>query len=219
MVRNKTAVLYTFLSLFSLFTIFPVYAQTLPLWELGMATGYASLPYYRGSASGRDIVLPMPLAVYRGQDLRLDEEGARKSLFSSKNLRLEMSLAGGLPVPDDGSSVAREGMPSLDATLEIGPNLRLNLWKKRSHSLSVYFPLRAVSALSFRKVDLHGWVFTPYIHYVTRQYKRNGWEFQLSIGPQYGSERFHSYYYSVSGAYETNSRNVYEASAGYSGSG
>ncbi|MDH3327245.1 MAG: MipA/OmpV family protein [Gammaproteobacteria bacterium] len=194
-----------------------VSAQRLPTWELGAATGYASIPYYRGSASNRDVILPMPLAIYRGKNARLGEEGAHRRLFSSDKAKLELSLAGGLPVPA-GASDARRGMPRLNTTLEFGPRLAISLWKKRRQSLLLHLPLRAVSSVSIRQIDMHGWVFAPFLHYLIKKPGKNGWQFNLAVGPQYGAQSFHAYYYDVTAEYSQNGRPSYEASAGYSGS-
>ena len=209
---------YFFVLFFALVASHQACAQRLPLWELGLATGYVSIPYYRGSASNRDVVLPMPLAVYRGKDLKVDEEGARRRLFSSKHLKLELSLAAGIPVPEGQTNKVRQGMPGLDATLEFGPRLVVDFWKKNNASFALHAPLRAVSSVSFSNIGLHGWVFAPYLYYMRKSPGVNGWEFDIALGPIYGSQKYHAYYYSVAPQYANAEREAYYAEAGYSGS-
>ncbi|MDX1811200.1 MAG: hypothetical protein R3240_04585, partial [Gammaproteobacteria bacterium] len=102
------------------FFSFNVNAQRLPLWELGAAIGYAKLPYYRGSTQSRDVYLPLPLAMYRGPKVSVDEDGARRWLFKTKYTKLDLSLGLGLPVPKDAQIESRKGMPSLQTLLEAG---------------------------------------------------------------------------------------------------
>jgi len=209
--------LLSFLLLFFLLSV-PSYAQRLPLWELGAAVGVAKLPYYRGSAESRNIVLPLPLAMYRGEKYQMDENGARRWLFKSDRVKLDISLAAGLPVPKDGAVAIRQGMPRLHPILELGPVLDVLLWRKRNQSLSFHFPFRFAASLNWLDSNLEGFFVSPYIHYAMRSYSKNYWEFNISAGPQYGSKDFHDYYYSVANEYELADRTVYKASAGYSGS-
>ena len=44
----------------------PALAEMLPLWEVGGGVAAISFPDYRGSASRRGYLLPVPVLVYRG---------------------------------------------------------------------------------------------------------------------------------------------------------
>lgn len=193
------------------------HADRLPLWELGGAVGVAQLPYYRGSSESRNIVLPLPLAIYRGEKYGVDDEGAHRWLYLTDRMKLDISLAAGLPVPEGGSRV-RQGMPELDALLEFGPSLDVSLWRSRYQKLTVHFPLRLATSIDWLEVGYRGIQFTPYINYVVQSYSRNYWEFNLAFGPQYASERYHDYYYEVDARYARPGRSAFDAKAGYSGS-
>ena len=201
-----------------LFTTFAANAARLPLWELGGAIAYGQIPYYRGSASSRNVVLPLPLAIYRGEKYGLDREGAHRWLFKNPRFRLDLSMALGLPVPKNAKIKAREGMPELDTLLEAGPILDVLLWKNNFQSISVHFPLRLAVSLNWQHSALQGAVFAPYFHYSIKSFERNYWEFNRSMGPTFGSQAYHAYYYSVASQYKTNQRPEYTAAAGYSGS-
>lgn len=194
------------------------FAERLPLWELGGAIGAAKLPYYRGSAESRNVALPLPLAMYRGEKYQVDKDGARRWLFKTDRMRLDVSMALGLPVPKDANVEVRTGMPALHTMLEVGPVLDVMLWRGKKQSLSLHFPLRMATSLNWLDSKLEGLFFSPYMHYAARSYSRNYWEFNLSAGPQYGSKDYHSYYYSVEPQYATTTREEYAARAGYSGS-
>jgi len=194
------------------------FAQRLPLWELGAAVGAAKLPFYRGSAESRNVVLPLPLAIYRGKKYQMDEDGARRWLYKSDRIKLDISLAAGLPVPKDGSVKIRQGMPRLHPVLEVGPVLDVMLWRYRNQTLTAHLPIRFATSLNWLDSSLQGYFISPYIQYVVRSYDRNYWELNVAAGPQYGSDNFHDYYYSVAKEYERNDRIAYDAAAGYSGS-
>ena len=194
------------------------FADRLPLWELGAAIGYGQVPYYRGSASHRNIVLPLPLAVYRGKKYSVDDEGAHKWLFTSKSVKLDFSLAAGLPVPRGEKDSIREGMPGLDTLIEVGPVLHVSLWRAHRQSITLSMPLRAATSISIDDIGFHGWFFSPFINYMVRGVGKNYWEFDLAFGPHFGSNRYHEYYYSVAREYATASRPEFDAAPGYSGS-
>ncbi len=195
-----------------------VFAQRLPVWELGAGVGMAQIPYYRGSNSERRLVLPLPLAVYRGEKVSVDREGAHRWLYWSDRMAVDISLAAGLPVPSNGDVKIRDGMPSLDSLVEIGPVVEIKLWQLPRGALSIHFPLRAATSVDWLSLRYQGIQFTPFFLYALGSYERNQWEFNLAIGPQFASRDYHAYYYSVSPEQATNTRPAYAPAAGYSGS-
>jgi outer membrane protein len=192
----------------------------LPRWEVGVGLGVLSLPFYRGADSGRTYIVPLPYVQYRGEHLRVDEEGIRSYLVLTQRARLDFSLAGGIPVSSDGNS-ARHGMPSLDPTLEIGPSLEFLLWhsQKSDRALWLKFPWRAALSVSLKNVEYQGWMFAPYLEYRLVKGKRTRpLTFTLSVGPQFADRRYHAYFYEVASAYATPQRPEYHPATGYSGS-
>ncbi len=187
-------------------------AENLPLWELGAATGYASLPYYRGSASTRDAIVPIPISIYRGKEIT----AIKKKV--DQRLRLTPSFAIGMIVPAGGRTGVRRNMPRLDATLEFGPKLAVGLWRAAGQRLMLNLPLRAVSSVAPNMIDMQGWVLAPYLHYMVGGTGRNSWKLNVALGPQFGSKGFHQYYYGVSNQYGLAGRAAYVAEAGYGGS-
>lgn len=195
-------------------------AQTLPRWELGVGLGVLALPDYRGADSGRTYLLPVPYLQYRGERLRVDEEGIRSYLFRSDRVKLNFSLAGGVPVPSGGDS-ARRGMPSLKPTAEIGPSLELLLWRGDRHDRSLWLkvPLRAALSVGWGNIDHQGWVLAPYVEYGLRAGNLlRPWVITLSFGPQFADQAYHDYFYEVATAYATPDRPEHHPGAGYSGS-
>lgn len=198
----------------------PAGAGGLPLWELGVGAGGVVLPHYRGAQSVTAYALPFPFVQYHGERLQVDEEGVHGLLFRSPRLEADVSLAGGVPVPED-ADTARRGMPSLDPTVEIGPSLdiRLGPLKPRGHALWLRLPVRAALAFDRKHVDHAGWVFSPYVEYLKFNGRHSGpWSFSLSLGPLFGDKSYHEYFYEVAATHASAARPEYHPAAGYAGS-
>lgn len=208
-----------FLTLAPLLAVPAVAATDKPLWEAGAGVGVLSLPAWRGADETRNYVLPVPYFTYHGRFLRADRHGIRGVLFDSDRIDLGISLAASPPVGSDRSG-ARAGMPDLDATAEIGPQLDLILWRSDSHarSLKLILPLRSAFTLSGSPRQ-EGWVFSPALNLdITDMAGLPGWNLGLRSGPLFASRRQHAYFYEVTLAQATATRPAYAADGGYSGS-
>jgi outer membrane scaffolding protein for murein synthesis (MipA/OmpV family) len=195
-------------------------AQTLPRWELGIGLGVLSLPYYRGADNGRRYLLPFPYIVYRGEHVRVDDEGIRGFLFRSERARLDFSLAAGVPVPSDRDSI-RHDMPRLDPTVEFGPSMEVRLWRhpEQHRSLWLKLPVRAAFSVAWGKVAHQGWIFAPFLEYHTRRGNADApWLLNVSAGPEFADRAYHDYFYEVPSNYATATRAEYHPGPGYSGS-
>ena len=91
----------------------------LPLWEAGAGIAVLDFPDYRGADERHTLILPIPYLVYRGEFLKADRESIRGQFYKDDRLDLHLSVNGSIPVKS-GENSARQGMPSLDPTLEIG---------------------------------------------------------------------------------------------------
>ncbi len=187
-----------------------------PEWELGAGIGGQLLADYRGSDHYQLRALPFPLVVYRGDFLRADEEGIRGRLFADN--RIELNLSADLSLAnDDGENSLRRGMLELLPTFEIGPDFAVNLsGEVLREGWALHMSLRGAVATDLRQSDYIGWVFNPNVAY--RQERVVGdWNLVGRIGMLYGSDRYHSYFYSVAPQYETATRGFYDAGSGYGG--
>ena len=195
----------------------------LPKWELGIGVGALNLPAYRGAKGRVNYMIPYPHIIYRGEAVRMDEDGVRGRLFESSRIKLDLSLAGNIPVPKDSDS-AREGMPDLDPIGEFGPTLDIALFKhgeRHSGEASVWLrlPMRVAMSVGDPLLASQGWVFSPFLDLSYRKgATRSHWRTSLSLGPLYASRRYHEYFYKVSEKYETPERPAYQPDGGYSGS-
>lgn len=192
-----------------------------PLWEFGVGPVGLYLPDYRGSDQGRSYVYPLPLVVYRGDRFRMDREGIRGIFFTSDRVELDVSLYATQPVNSE-KNQARQGMPDLNATIEVGPVLGIVLARDReidyTYRLRLRLPVRAVIATDFRQVHAEGWVTYPHLNLDLRpEFLGGRWNVGFNAGPLFGTQKFHQYFYGVAPQYATPDRPAYEAHGGYSG--
>ena len=206
------------LSLLAL-SVIPLYSQArdVPLWEAGAGVAVIDFPDYRGSDERHAYVLPVPYVVYRGEFLKIDREKVRGLFFKNDYAELDVSLNGSVPVKSSDNQ-ARQGMPDLEPTLEIGPSL--NLFLLHSEAKKTYLDLR----LPLRPViDIHakyqGYVFQPQLNLDVRNLGGNaGWNLGIAAGPIFADQRYHQHFYGVDAAYATAARPAYTARGGYAGS-
>lgn len=194
---------------------FPSAADHTSLWEVGLGAGAARIPYYRGSSQDYQYLLPVPVILYRGERMRVGDGGMEGILLRSERVKLDISLAAGLPARS-GQDGPRAGMPRLNATFELGPSLELNAWRSQNsgHGLWAILPLRAALAFDDLEARVIGGVFAPRLEWVSMF---SDWRTTITLGPLFGTEQYHGYFYDVELPYATNARPEYDAPGGYSG--
>ena len=195
-------------------TVGAAHAESLPLWEFGVGAAAISFPDYRGSHQRRDYLLPVPVFVYRGEVFQADREKVRGLLFKSDTAELDLSINGSVPIKSGGNS-AREGMPDLDPTLEIGPSLNLRLAESSTSKLTLRLPLRAVVASDFHSLHSAGLLANPNLNLDLRA--AQGWRIGLVAGALFADRKYHDYFYGVAPQYARPGRAAYVAPGGYSG--
>lgn len=197
----------------------PAHAELRPEWEFGLGATAFTFPDYRGADESRGYLLPFPYLIYRGDVLRVDRQGARGVLLETERVELDLSISGAPPV-DSSKNRAREGMPDLDPTFEIGPRLNVTLARSpdRSKALTFRLPVRAVIATDLSHAEGQGVIAYPNLTYDSRPHFLEGrWRLGLQAGLLYASSRYHRYFYDVDEAFATPARPAYRAPGGYSG--
>ncbi|WP_158529697.1 MipA/OmpV family protein [Parvibium lacunae] len=196
----------------------PKATPPVPKWELGLGAGALSFPHYRGADQQQTTLLPIPYIVYRGDKIRADRGGIRGHVVDTGTWDLDLSLAAGLPVNSD-KNEARRGMPGLKTTLELGPQLVLNVMgrPRDNNYLSVRLPVRKVFALSSEQFTDPGWAITPNVNLNLRNSVLPKWNVGLNAGLFFGDSANHRYYYGVAPQYAAPNRPAYEAKAGFGG--
>ena len=191
-------------------------ASQRPLWELGLGVAALRLPDYRGADQSRSYALPLPYVVYRGRWLKADREGARALLLDTERVKVDVSVAASTPTRSS-ENTARDGMPNLPGTAEIGPNLNLTLAGTRHgpYRIDLRLPLRAAVSIE-RSPRLVGTTFSPHLNLDLVDLV-GGWNLGLQAGPLFADRRYHEHFYSVDAAYATAARPAYAAHGGFGG--
>ncbi|MDX8405547.1 MAG: MipA/OmpV family protein [Mariprofundus sp.] len=197
--------LLTFSALFSPFTVSA--EESLPVWEVGIAGGGASLPQYMGSDERYNFAAPIPYMIYRGERLNIDRNGLRADLFGIGGLSVDASLGIGLPVKNDNR--ARAGMPALHFSLQAGPRINWRFLTSGQNQWTLRLPLRGVMDISGQYL---GWVSEPEIQFEHKPSKDI--TLRLNTGLLYSSGKYNSHYYSVAAPYANATRSAYHAGAG-----
>lgn len=189
-----------------------------PRWEAGIGVGALTLADYPGANQQRGYLLPLPYFVYRGDTVKADRNGVRGRIFDSEAVDIELSMSASAPVHSD-ENRAREGMPGLDPTLEIGPQLRWHLSPPEAgnYQLDLRVPLRFVYAFNRDGVRSVGSVLSPALNLDVKHFLAKDWTLGVNVGPSFASRSYNAYYYGVAPAYARGDRPAYEASSGYSG--
>ena len=187
-----------------------------PLWELGIGVAGLRLPDYRGANQSRSYLVPLPYIVYRGTWLKADRDGARALLFDSQRVKVDVSVAASTPTRSK-DNAAREGMPNLPATGEIGPNLNVTLMGsvEKRYRLDLRLPLRAAVTLQ-KSPRFVGTTFSPHLN-LDLGGVAGGWNLGMLTGPLFADRKYHEHVYGVDAAYATPTRPAYQAHGGYAG--
>lgn len=117
-------------------------------------------------------------------------------------------------------TIARQGMPDLDPTLEIGPSLNARLYysANKKANFDVRMSLRSVTATDFRHFQNVGGLFQPQLNLDVRDINDSGWNIELVGGLIFSSQRYHQYFYNVAPQHATTAtRPAYTAGGGYAG--
>jgi len=194
-------------------------AESLPLWEAGAGVGVIDFPDYRGSAKRRTYVLPVPYLVYRGEILKVDRESVRSRLFTSRDVKLDLSVNGSPPVKSN-DNPARQGMPNLDPIFEAGPALNVSLARSTDdkYKLDFRLPVRPAFTTDFSYVKSVGWIAQPLLALdIANPFGGTKSNLGLQGGPIYTDRRYNNHFYGVDAAFATPERPAYTARGGYAG--
>jgi outer membrane protein len=187
-----------------------------PLWELGLGVAAVRFPDYRGSDQSSTYALPLPFVAYRGKFVRADRDGARAIIFAGRRIVVDVSLSASVPTRSKGSD-ARQGMPDLPGTFEVGPNLNVELWQSadRQFKLDLRLPVReAITVQSSPRAI--GLTFSPSLNLDVARFAGH-WNLGLLAGPLFADRRYHEHFYGVAPEFVTASRPAYSAPGGYAG--
>jgi outer membrane protein len=187
-----------------------------PLWEFGLGIGAYVFNDYRGSDTTHAYPIPVPYFIYRGEILKSDHDGPHARFFGRDVVELNLSISATTPVRND---AAREGMPDLRPTLEVGGSLNFHLWRSQDQRVRLDLRLPARAAITVEaSPKMIGIYAEPHINLDIAQLgSSQGWKLGLLAGPLFADHRYNSYFYTVEPQYATPERPAYEAHGGYAG--
>ncbi len=193
-----------------------------PVWEAGIFAAAFNSPEYPAADQSHTNVIPSPFFIYRGETLRIGDGSIARAVAIDKSwYELDLSLAAAFGSNSDDNE-AREGMPDLDLTFELGPQLKVQISKFEFEDhgkaeFSMHLQTRAVFSTDFSGVDHQGYVFEPELRYVQRGWLSEKTALSISISPTWGSEKLHDYFYQVDQEFVTEQRPAFDATGGYLG--
>ncbi len=194
----------------------PVHEQ--PLWEFGMGVGGVVFDDYRGSSTAHGYPVPVPYFIYRGNILQADRNGVHGRFLDLLHVEFDVSANATAPVFSR-HNAARQGMPNLASTIELGPSLTWHVWQTDDKRLrfDIHTPVRNAITLD-TPVRSIGWLFSPTanVDYAAPG-RLEGWNFGLQGGPIYQQEQYNNYFYGVAPRYATDARPIYRPPGGYAG--
>jgi outer membrane protein len=185
---------------------------------LGLGVGALALDDYRGADTAHLYPIPIPYFVYRGHFLRADRDGVRGVIFSRDVVEFNVSVNATTPV-NSRNTPARDGMPSLKPTVEIGPSVDVHLWRSaaRDVRLDLRMPLREAMTVENTPRSI-GWFFAPRMNLdIVDMGAHPGWNLGLLVGPLFASRSYNQYFYSVALKYSSPDRPAYQAPGGFAG--
>jgi len=190
---------------------------SLPLWELGIGAA----AYYQGNYPGSDVesttAFPFPYVIYRGDWLRIDRS-LQGILYETQVAKIDFS-AGGTSVVDSDDSDARDGMPDLDPTFEVGPALSV-LLTNPARPDSIWGRVAVRTAVSVDTGDWgleqQGWVLDTRLRY-QRPLIGEALKLSTEIGASFADENYLGYFYDVPPEFATPERSAFSSGSGYAG--
>lgn len=182
-----------------------------PLWEIGIAAFGLSIPQYMGDEERYTLPLAAPYLIYRGEYLKADRDGIRGILLHKRHLSLDLGFSFDLPVSNDNE--AREGMPELYLTGQVGPRLNWQFdTQEDAPEVSLHLPVRYTIDTQGNAL---GWLVEPSLKIEQDGLGREQRYFvRFDLGALFATEAYNDYYYSVEPQYATAERPVYDADGG-----
>jgi|GEM_PF-4440479 len=182
---------------------------------MGAGVGWGNFPYYPGSKARRNLVIPFPSFVFRGDTFLADEDGPmRLRLVHSKRFEITSSFGFNPPFSSENVPV-RKGMDDLNTLLELGPSFMYHIIPRsqdKIFNLSISLNTRLAMQTNFKSLKESGVIIDPLLHCWTKLSKRivlyTGLRFSWS------SRKHQSFYYDVPSKFSTPQRPSFQSKSG-----
>lgn len=178
----------------------------------GVGVGFGWINDYPGSEQGRARYIVAPS--YRGKNFTVDrQEGVKGSLINDSRFKLSLSFTFMFPTDSDDIPL-RQGMPDLDWTLQLGPELQVYLIRTPNHTMFLRLPLRFAATTDFsHRFDYRDWNFAPSLRNNFKLGEGLG-EISTRLELDYSSESLNDVFYEVAPAFATPERPAFDAKEG-----
>ena len=188
-----------------------------PRWEAGALLATFHSPLYPAASETQEKILPVPFLIYRGERLRVGENGVIKAVAIEKpRFKVDLSLGAAFNANSDDSR-ARKGMPDLDFIFEVGPEVSFMLTDSDDSETWLNLQFRKVFSTDFSSIDERGYIFQPELAYQGKGLFSKNSRFKFTFSPLFATEKTHQYFYQVDEQFSTNERPTYQAGGGYLG--
>ena len=183
------------------------------LWEAGLGLVGVSVPDYGGSDQRQQRVLPFPYFVYRGKRVQADRDGIH--FFGTRRVEFDFSFDAAPPVSST-DNAARDDMPDLLPSVEVGPSVNLVLLtdEGKTRALKLRLAGRASVASNVARWEWLGFTAAPELSF---QAVELTWTLKASVGPLFSTDGVNDYAYEVPDSLATMDRAAYDARAGFGG--
>lgn len=179
-------------------------------WGVGIGAGWIN--DYPGAAQGRTRFLAVP--TYKGKHFTIDrQEGIKGELLAQSRFKFSVSFS--FLFPTDSTDIpVRTGMPDLDWTLQLGPELQIYFVRSAKHTMFLRLPFRFVASTDFSsRFEDRQWNFAPSLRNIF--HLKKGWgEIATRLELDYASEGYNDLFYEVSPQFATAQRSAYDAKQG-----
>jgi outer membrane protein len=185
-----------------------------PRWEAGLAAGGGRVADYPGADQSHTRGIVLPVFVYRGPVLRVDQGGIRGRVVTTPQWEFELSATAAFNARNND---ARQGMRPLDYLFGVGPQWVYKGWQSASGGPTLHLKLRALMSTDFRHLDPRGVSVDPELRWRFARSAGSPRGLTVSLQPSWASRPLQRYFYEVAPGEATPSRPAYAARAGYLG--
>lgn len=186
----------------------------LPRWEAGFAAGLGHVPDYPGADRSRTRGIVLPMLIYRGPVLRIDEGGVRGRLLDTPDWEFDLSATAAFNAKNNPSRV---GMSSLDYLVGVGPQWIYKGLQTPWGGPTLHLKWRAQLSTDLKGIDSRGFSLDPELRWRLKAVAGTPAALTLSLQPTWASRALQRYFYQVDPADATPARAAYRAHAGYLG--
>ena len=188
--------------------------ESQPQYEVGVGAIGINIPDYPGSKRNQMRVIPFPWFIYRGDYLKIDDEGSRAPLFSSKYHETGLGFYFNFPV-DSEDHTTRRGMPDLDFLVGFGPRFMLRIIPEHpSYRFNFFISAGGAYSTDFRKSFRSRGIFIKSGFNYWYQWPGKKTTFFSGLNFEFGSVELNRYFYEVSPVDANTERPVYRAKPG-----